>query len=53
MKTCPLNYVEGELLLLDDGSKNFAAPVYLENGTWIYDELRDRPLDKRSYNPFV
>lgn len=53
MQVCPLNYVEGELLLLDDGSKNFAAPVYLESGTWIYDELRNRPLSQRSYNPFV
>ena len=53
MATCPLSYVEGELLLLDDGSPNFFAPVYPENSTWIFDEMRVRPLNQRGYNPFV
>lgn len=53
MATCPLSYVEGELLLLDDGSPNFFAPVYPENSTWIFDEMRLRPLNQRKHDPFV
>ena len=53
MATCPLSYVEGELLLLDDGSPNFFAPVYPENSTWIFDEMRQRPLNQRKHDPFV
>lgn len=51
METCPLHYEEGEILLIDDGSANFASPVYPEYATWIYNELRNRPLYERNYNP--
>ena len=51
MEECPLHYEEGELLLVDDGSDIFAAPVYPESATFIYDELRYKPLYEREYDP--
>ena len=51
METCPLHYEEGELLLVDDGSANCASPLYPEYATWIYDELRNKPLYERNYKP--
>ncbi len=53
MDVCPLHYLEGELLLLDDGADNWAAPFYPENYDWLYEELRTMPLYEASYNPHM
>lgn len=52
MEVCPLHYNEGELLLLDDGADIFCAQIYPEYvNSWVYDDLRNRPLYNRSYQP--
>ena len=51
MEVCPLHYEEGELLLTDPGVPINGAPVFPETFNWLYDELRDLPLNKRDYNP--
>lgn len=52
MEVCPLHYEEGELLLLDDGAANYANPVHPEYiGSWLYDELHNKPFSERIYNP--
>ena len=53
MEVCPLHYEEGEPLFVDDGAPIFGAPIYLEYVTWIYDELRTKPLYERGYNPYL
>lgn len=51
MAECQLSYIEGELLLTDDGSPVYSYPLYPENVTWIYEELRERPLYEREWDP--
>lgn len=51
MEECQLSYIEGELLLTDDGTPVFNYPLYPENTTWIYEELRSRPLYEREWDP--
>lgn len=51
LEVCPLHYEEGELLLMDDGTPIMGSPVYVEYMTWIYDELRNKPLYERDYDP--
>lgn len=53
MAECQLSYIEGELLLTDDGSPVFSYPLYPEYSTWFYDELRKRPLYERAWDPIL
>jgi len=53
MAECKLSYVEGELLLLDDGSPIMANPLYPENSQWFYDEMRQRPFYARTWDPIM
>lgn len=51
LEECTLSYIEGELLLTDDGSPVYSYPLYPENTTWIYNELRNQPLYEREWDP--
>ena len=51
MAECQLSYIEGELLLTDDGSPVYSYPLYPEYSTWFYEELRERPLYEREWDP--
>ncbi len=50
-ETCKLSYIEGELLLLDDGSPIYGYPLYPEVVSWFYNELKERPLYEREWDP--
>ena len=51
MEECQLSYVEGELLLTDDGSPVYANPIYPENSQWYYAELKNKPMYEREWDP--
>ncbi len=51
MAECQLSYIEGELLMTDAGSPAYSYPLYPENVTWIYNQLRERPLYEREWDP--
>lgn len=53
LEECTLSYVEGELLLTDDGSPVYYYPLYPENSTWFYDEMRTRPFYEREWDPIL
>lgn len=48
---CPLSYIEGELLLTDDGSPIYGHNLFPEIVNWYYNELRNQPLYEREWNP--
>lgn len=49
MEECKLTYIEGDLLLMDDGSPCMAMNIYPEYTHWQFDELRSDILRTRSY----
>ena len=51
MEECKLSYIEGELLMTDDGSPVYANPIYPENSQWYYDELKHKPMYEREWDP--
>lgn len=51
MEECQLSYIEGELLLLDDGSPIFAMNIFPELVHWMFNEMESDTLRTRSYMP--